>query len=60
MRISVSWLRDYVDIAGVDPVVLEKALVRVGLEVEHMIDLRERVTGPLEMQDTGFCAAGSW
>jgi phenylalanyl-tRNA synthetase beta chain len=47
VRVSVSWLRDYVDIASVDPVVLEKALVRVGLEVENMVDLRDRVTGSL-------------
>ena len=47
MRVSVSWLRDYVDIATVDPVVLEKALVRVGLEVENVTDLRENVTGSL-------------
>ncbi|HEY1488130.1 MAG TPA: phenylalanine--tRNA ligase subunit beta, partial [Micromonosporaceae bacterium] len=46
MRVSLSWLRDYVD-APSDPEVLEKALVRVGLEVEEMIDLRTTVTGPL-------------
>ncbi len=39
MRISLSWLRDYVD-APADPDVLEKALVRVGLEVEEITDLR--------------------
>jgi phenylalanyl-tRNA synthetase beta chain len=46
MRVALSWLREFVD-APTDPVVLEKALVRVGLEVEEMVDLRETVTGPL-------------
>jgi phenylalanyl-tRNA synthetase beta chain len=46
MRIPVSWLRDYVD-APTDPDVLEKALVRVGLEVEEIVDLLAIVTGPL-------------
>ena len=46
MRVSLSWLRDYVDAPG-DPETLEKALVRVGLEVEEMTDLRAAVTGPL-------------
>jgi len=46
MRVSLSWLRDYVD-APADPVVLEKALVRVGLEVEEMVVLADNVTGPL-------------
>jgi phenylalanyl-tRNA synthetase beta chain len=46
MRVSLSWLRDYVD-APADPSVLEAALVRVGLEVEEMIDLSTTVTGPL-------------
>src|SRR5262249_47192719 len=50
MRVPVSWLRDYVDIApidSIDPELLEKALVRVGLEVEAMLDLRATVSGPL-------------
>ncbi len=46
MRVSLSWLREYVD-APVDPALLEKALVRVGLEVEEMISLGDNVTGPL-------------
>ncbi|HEY2792834.1 MAG TPA: phenylalanine--tRNA ligase subunit beta, partial [Micromonosporaceae bacterium] len=46
MRVSLSWLRNYVD-APSDPSVLEKALVRIGLEVEEMIDLRTSVTGSL-------------
>src|SRR6476660_7876822 len=46
MRVSLSWLRDYVD-APADPAVLEKALVRVGLEVEEMVSLADNVTGPL-------------
>jgi phenylalanyl-tRNA synthetase beta chain len=46
VRIPVSWLREYVD-APTDPEVLERALVRVGLEVEEIIDLRAAVAGPL-------------
>jgi phenylalanyl-tRNA synthetase beta chain len=46
MRLPVSWLREYVD-APTDPAVLEPALVRVGLEVEQITDLREAVSGPL-------------
>jgi phenylalanyl-tRNA synthetase beta chain len=46
MRVPVSWLRDYVD-APTDPAVLEPALVRVGLEVEEITELRTTVTGPL-------------
>jgi phenylalanyl-tRNA synthetase beta chain len=46
MRVSVAWLREYVD-APTDPDLLESALVKVGLEVEEIIDLRATVTGPL-------------
>ncbi len=46
MRIPVSWLREYVE-APTDPQELEAALVRVGLEVEEITDLRRSVTGPL-------------
>ncbi len=46
MKIPVSWLRDYVD-APLDPEALEAALVRVGLEVEEITDLRGTVSGPL-------------
>lgn len=46
MRVPVSWLREFVD-APVDPAVLEPALVRVGLEVEEIVDLRAAVDGPL-------------
>ncbi len=46
MRVSLSWLRDYVDAPG-DPETLEKALIRVGLEVEEMTDMRAAVAGPL-------------
>ncbi|HEX6498129.1 MAG TPA: phenylalanine--tRNA ligase subunit beta [Micromonosporaceae bacterium] len=46
MRLPVSWLREYVD-APTDPAALEHALVRVGLEVEEIVDLRTTVTGPL-------------
>jgi phenylalanyl-tRNA synthetase beta chain len=46
MRVPVSWLREHVD-APMDPAALEAALVRVGLEVEEIIDLRGTVSGPL-------------
>ncbi|HET8662161.1 MAG TPA: phenylalanine--tRNA ligase subunit beta [Micromonosporaceae bacterium] len=46
MLVPVSWLREYVD-APADPAVLEPALVRVGLEVESIVDLRATVAGPL-------------
>ncbi|MGC9668619.1 phenylalanine--tRNA ligase subunit beta [Planosporangium sp. 12N6] len=48
MRVPLSWLREYVDLpADIDVDGLEKAFVRVGLEVEEIFDLRENVTGPL-------------
>jgi len=34
MRVSLSWLNDYVDISGVDPAELAEALTNAGLEVE--------------------------
>jgi phenylalanyl-tRNA synthetase beta chain len=46
VRLPVSWLREYVD-APTDPAELEPALVRVGLEVEQITDLRGAVSGPL-------------
>ncbi|HEX6968345.1 MAG TPA: phenylalanine--tRNA ligase subunit beta [Micromonosporaceae bacterium] len=46
MRVPVSWLREYVD-APTDPALLELALVKVGLEVESITDLRTTVTGDL-------------
>jgi phenylalanyl-tRNA synthetase beta chain len=46
VRVPVSWLREYVD-APTDPALLEPAFVRVGLEVESIVDLRATVTGPL-------------
>jgi phenylalanyl-tRNA synthetase beta chain len=47
MRVVLSWLREFVPDAPGDPDVLEKALVKVGLEVEEMTDLGATVTGPL-------------
>ncbi|WP_446219851.1 phenylalanine--tRNA ligase subunit beta [Micromonospora sp. IBHARD004] len=48
MRVSVSWLREYVDLPADLPVGdLEQALVDLGIEVESIVDLRETVTGPL-------------
>jgi phenylalanyl-tRNA synthetase beta chain len=46
VRIGVSWLREYVDVPA-EPVALERALVRMGLEVEKIVDLRSTVDGPL-------------
>ena len=48
MRVALSWLREFVD-APSDPDVLEKALVKVGLEVEEMVDLRTTVSGDLKV-----------
>lgn len=48
MRVSLSWLRDHVDLpADLGAEALDAALVRVGLEVESIVDLRTTVTGPL-------------
>jgi phenylalanyl-tRNA synthetase beta chain len=48
VRVPVSWLREYVDLpADLDNEGLERALVRVGLEVEAFHDMRASVTGPL-------------
>jgi phenylalanyl-tRNA synthetase beta chain len=48
MRVALSWLREFVD-APADPALLEKALVRIGLEVEEMTDLGGSVTGDLKV-----------
>lgn len=48
MRVSVSWLREYVDLpADLPPGDLEQALVGLGIEVEAVADLRGTVTGSL-------------
>ncbi|WP_432837164.1 phenylalanine--tRNA ligase subunit beta [Dactylosporangium sp. CA-092794] len=48
MRVSLSWLREHVDTpAELDADGLEKALVKVGLEVEELVDAGATVTGPL-------------
>jgi phenylalanyl-tRNA synthetase beta chain len=48
MRLALSWLREHVDLpAGLDADGLEKALVRVGLEVEEITDQGATVDGPL-------------
>lgn len=48
MRVSVSWLREYVDLPADLPTDdLEQALVDLGIEVESVEDLRETVTGQL-------------
>ncbi|MBT8224339.1 MAG: phenylalanine--tRNA ligase subunit beta [Dactylosporangium sp.] len=48
MRVSLSWLREHVEVsAELTAADLEAALVRVGLEVEEIVDLRTAVTGPL-------------
>jgi phenylalanyl-tRNA synthetase beta chain len=46
MRVSVSWLREYVDVPA-DAEQVDAALVRMGLEVEEIVDLAATVTGPL-------------
>lgn len=48
MRVSVSWLREYVDLPADLPAGdLERALIDLGIEVESVVDLRQSVTGPL-------------
>ncbi|MEH0938397.1 phenylalanine--tRNA ligase subunit beta [Micromonospora psammae] len=48
MRVSVSWLREYVDLPADLPTEdLEQSLVDLGIEVESMVDLRRTVTGQL-------------
>ncbi|WP_431923019.1 phenylalanine--tRNA ligase subunit beta [Micromonospora wenchangensis] len=48
MRVSVSWLREYVELPVDLPTEdLEQALVDLGIEVESVVDLRRTVTGPL-------------
>ncbi|GAA2393147.1 phenylalanine--tRNA ligase subunit beta [Dactylosporangium salmoneum] len=48
MRVSLSWLREHVDLpADLDGDGLEKALVKVGLEVEELHDAGASVSGPL-------------
>ncbi|MGC4749462.1 phenylalanine--tRNA ligase subunit beta [Micromonospora sp. DT201] len=48
MRVSVSWLREYVDLPADLPIGdLEQALVALGIEVESVVDLAETVTGRL-------------
>jgi phenylalanyl-tRNA synthetase beta chain len=48
MRVALSWLREHVELpAGMTGDELEKALVKVGLEVEEITDLGATVQGPL-------------
>ncbi|MDG4798464.1 phenylalanine--tRNA ligase subunit beta [Micromonospora sp. WMMD1082] len=47
MRVSVSWLREYVDIPDLPVGELERALVDLGIEVESIVDLSATVTGQL-------------
>ncbi|MEV4812545.1 phenylalanine--tRNA ligase subunit beta [Micromonospora avicenniae] len=48
MRVSVSWLREYVDLpADLSTGDLAQALVDLGIEVDSVTDLRENVTGSL-------------
>jgi phenylalanyl-tRNA synthetase beta chain len=48
MRVPLSWLREHVDLpADLTADGLEKALVKVGLEVEEMTDAGASVQGPL-------------
>src|SRR5579859_3843856 len=46
MRLSVSWLREWVDVPA-DARVLEDALTGAGIEVEEIVDLSSTVDGPL-------------
>src|SRR5436190_13005405 len=46
MRLPVSWLREWVDVPAAGHV-LERALVRAGIEVDDVVDLASTVDGPL-------------
>lgn len=47
MKVSVSWLKEHVDLPDLDAERLENAFVRVGLEVEGIRSLGAGVQGPL-------------
>jgi phenylalanyl-tRNA synthetase beta chain len=48
VRVSLSWLREYVDLpANVSGVDLDRALVSLGMEVESVDDLASSVLGDL-------------
>ncbi len=48
MRVSLSWLREHVDLpAELNTAELDAALVGLGLEPESIVDQRETVTGQL-------------
>jgi phenylalanyl-tRNA synthetase beta chain len=47
VKVSVAWLREYVDLPELSAEDLERALVKVGLEVEAISDLGSTVEGPL-------------
>ena len=48
MRVSLSWLREHVDLpADLTAADLEQALVNLGIEVESVVDLAATVSGPL-------------
>ena len=48
MRVSLSWLREYVDLpVDVTPADIETALVNLGIEVDEVQDLRAAVDGAL-------------
>jgi phenylalanyl-tRNA synthetase beta chain len=46
MKLSVSWLREWVDVPA-DARVLDDALTGAGIEVEEVVDLSSTVDGPL-------------
>ncbi len=46
MRVPVSWLREWVDVPA-DAAVLSDALIRIGIEVEDVVDLGSTVDGSL-------------
>jgi phenylalanyl-tRNA synthetase beta chain len=47
MRVPVSWLREYVELADASIEEIDAALVRMGLEVEAVHRLGEDVSGPI-------------
>ncbi|BCJ55785.1 phenylalanine--tRNA ligase beta subunit [Actinoplanes sp. NBRC 14428] len=47
MKLSLSWLREYVELPAVDAAALERKLVDLGIEVESIVDQAATIKGDL-------------
>jgi phenylalanyl-tRNA synthetase beta chain len=45
MRVSLEWLNEYVDIAGLAPETIAASLTNAGLEVEHIEHIGPQFSG---------------